>query len=153
MGASAGRIDWRLIYGHKNLKKAIIILVVYLIATLALLLLGYSVQKPKVAWQEFPFTITYFYQGKTETISNVYVGEYVRSAKYLGEDSVGWYGYMKDHAAAVLLCHGQDLTVEVLDQQRHHIVQIQGGTMELNTDDGIFRVSLLLPEDKEPSQN
>ena len=33
----------------KNLKKAIIILVVYLIATLALLLLGYSVQKPKVA--------------------------------------------------------------------------------------------------------
>lgn len=81
----------------KNLKKAIIILVVYLIATLALLLWGYSVQKPKVARQEFPFTITYSYQGKTQTISNVYVGEYVRSAKYLGEDSVGWYGYIKDH--------------------------------------------------------
>ena len=81
----------------KNLKKAKIILVVYLIATLALLFLGYSVQKPKVAQQEFPFTITYSYQGKTETISDVYVGEYVRAAKYLGDDSVAWYGYIKDH--------------------------------------------------------
>ena len=81
----------------KNLKKAKIILVVYLIATLALLFLGYSVQKPKVVQQEFPFTITYSYQGKMETISDVYVGEYVRSAKYLGDDSVAWYGYIKDH--------------------------------------------------------
>ena len=81
----------------KNLKKAKIILVVYLVATLALLFLGYSVWKPKVTQQEFPFTITYSYQGKTETISDVYVGEYVRGAKYLGDDSVAWYGYIKDH--------------------------------------------------------
>ena len=45
--------------------------------------------------------------------------------------------------------HGQSLGLQSVS----HIVQIQGGTMELNTDDGIFRVSLLLPEDKEPSQN
>ena len=45
--------------------------------------------------------------------------------------------------------HGQGLGLQSVS----HIVQIQGGTMELNTDDGIFRVSLLLPEDKEPSQN
>lgn len=81
----------------KNAKKAKIILAVYLIATLALLFLGYSVRKPKVAQQEFPFTITYSYQGKTETISDVYVGEYVRAAKYLGDDSVAWYGYIQDH--------------------------------------------------------
>ena len=68
----------------KNLKKARVILVVYLIATLALVLFGYSVQKPKVARQEFPFTVTYSYQGETKTISDVYVGEYVRKAKYLG---------------------------------------------------------------------
>ena len=81
----------------KNLKKAKIIFVIYLIATLALLFLGYSVQKPKVAQQEFPFTITYSYQGETQTISDVYLGEYVRSAKYLGDDSLAWYGYIKDH--------------------------------------------------------
>ena len=80
-----------------NLKKAKIILAVYLIGTLSLLFLGYSVRKPKVARQEFPFTITYSYQGKTETISDVYVGEYVRGAKYIGDDSVAWYGYIKDH--------------------------------------------------------
>ena len=57
----------------KNLKKAKIILVVYLIATLALLFLGYSVQMPRVAQQEFPFTITYSYQGETQNISDIYV--------------------------------------------------------------------------------
>lgn len=81
----------------KNCKKANTILVVYLIATLALLFFGYSVRKPQVARQEFPFTITYAYQGETKTISDVYVGEYVRKAKYLGDDSVAWYGYIKDH--------------------------------------------------------
>lgn len=81
----------------KNLKKARVILVVYLIATLALVLFGYSVQKPKVERQEFPFTVTYSYQGETKTISAVYVGEYVRKAKYLGDDSVAWCGYIEDH--------------------------------------------------------
>ena len=69
---------------------------IYLLATVALLLLGYSVQKPKVTQQEFPFTITYSYEGKTETIADVYVGEFVRKAGYLGDDSIGWYGYIKD---------------------------------------------------------
>ena len=81
----------------KNLKKAKIILLVYLSATLALLFLGYSVRKPEVARQEFPFNITYSYQGETKTISDVYVGEYVRDAKYIGDDSVAWYGYIRDH--------------------------------------------------------
>ena len=81
----------------QNRKKAKYIFAIYLVATLALLFLGYSVQKPKVAQQEFPFTITYTYQGETKTISDVYVGEYVRRAKYLGDDSVAWYGYIKDH--------------------------------------------------------
>ena len=81
----------------KNYTKVKIILIGYLIATLALLLFGYSVRQPRVVRQEFPFTITYSYQGETKTISAVYVGEYVRTAKYLGDDSVTWYGYIKDH--------------------------------------------------------
>ena len=81
----------------KNLKKAKIILLVYLSATLALLFLGYSVRKPDVARQEFPFNITYSYQGETKTISDVYVGEDVRDAKYIGDDSVAWCGYIQDH--------------------------------------------------------
>ena len=81
----------------KNLKKAKIILVVCLIAMLALLLLGYSVRSPKIAQQEFPFSITYSYLGETKTISGTFVGEYVRKAKYLGDDSVAWYGSIKDH--------------------------------------------------------
>lgn len=82
---------------QKNRQKAKIILVVYLAATLALLLLGYSVQSPKVALQEFPFTITYTLQGQTETISDVYVVEYIRTEKYIGDDVVAWFGYIKDH--------------------------------------------------------
>ena len=82
---------------QKNIKKAKIILIVYLVATLALLFLGYSVQSPKIARQEFPFTITYSYQGQTETISDVYVVEYTRLEKYIGDNTLGWFGYIKDH--------------------------------------------------------
>lgn len=81
----------------KNHLKAWMILGVYLTATCILLLLGYSVKKPAVKRQEFPFTITYSYQGKTETISDVYVAEYVRDAKYIGDDSLLWSGHIKDH--------------------------------------------------------
>ena len=81
----------------KNQLKAWVILGVYLIATCTLLLWGYSVQAPKVKRQEFPFAITYSYQGETETLSGAYVSEYVRDAKYIGEDSVRWSGYIKDH--------------------------------------------------------
>ena len=81
---------------EKNRLKAWIILGIYLTATCALLIFGYSVQKPRVGQQEFPFSITYSYQGKTETISDVYVGEYVRWAKYIGDGHTAWYGYVKD---------------------------------------------------------
>ena len=79
-----------------NQRKAWIIFIFYVIATCALLLCGYSVQKPAVQQQEFPFTITYSYQGEVETISDVYVGEYVRHDKYIGDNSIAWYGYVKD---------------------------------------------------------
>lgn len=81
----------------KNCKRAKIILAVFLIATLALLILGYSVQVPKIRQQEFPFTITYSYNGNTETISAVYFAEYAKDAKYIGEDSLKWSGYVMDH--------------------------------------------------------
>lgn len=82
---------------QKNLKKAKILLIVYLVAMLAMLLLGYSVKSPKIAQQEFPFAITYTYQGQTETISDVYVVEYIRTEKYIGDDAIAWFGYIKDH--------------------------------------------------------
>ena len=81
----------------KNQLKAWMILGIYLVVTCALMLLGYSVQKPSAERQEFPFSITYSYQGATETISGTYVGEYVRKAKYIGDDSITWHGYIKDH--------------------------------------------------------
>lgn len=80
-----------------NCRKAGIVFIVYLLTTLGFLFWGYSVQKPKVVQQEFLFTITYSYQGETKTISDVYVGEYVSKAKYLEDDSVAWYGYIKNH--------------------------------------------------------
>lgn len=82
---------------QKNKLRIWIVLGLYLVATLALLLLGYSVQKPVVDKQEFPFSITYRYQGETKTISDVYVVEYERTAKYIGDNNVCWYGYIKDH--------------------------------------------------------
>lgn len=72
------------------------ILILYVIAILALLLAGYSVQAPEVQVQEFPFSVTYSYQGNTHTISDVYVAEYVPHAKYIGSNSTLWYGYVKD---------------------------------------------------------
>ncbi len=81
----------------KNHLKAGVIFGLYLIATCALLFLGYSVQRPTVERQEFGFSITYSYQGKTETISDVHVGELVRKEKYIGDDSLAWFGYIKDH--------------------------------------------------------
>lgn len=81
----------------KNALKAKIILGIYLLATCALLVLGYSVQKPKVKQQEFPFTLTYTLLGETTTLSEVYVVEYSPKAKYIGDDSIAWFGYIKDH--------------------------------------------------------
>ena len=80
----------------KTVRNAKIILVVYLITLCAFLIYGYSVQKPEIRRQEFPFTITYSCQGKTETISDIYVGEHIPVAKYIGDNSVVWYGYVKD---------------------------------------------------------
>jgi hypothetical protein len=80
-----------------NQRKAWIIFCIYIVATFALLFLGYSVQKPSVSQQEFPFTITYSYQGQSATISDVYVAEYAPKPQYIGEHSLFWNGYIKDH--------------------------------------------------------
>ena len=80
----------------KNRLKAGIIFAIYMVATCALLLCGYSVKKPAVKQQEFPFTITYVYQGKEETISDIFVGEYQPQAQYMGDNSIAWFGYVKD---------------------------------------------------------
>ena len=79
-----------------NRRKLLIILSLYLLATFTLLFWGYSVREPVIASREFPFTITYTYRGTTETISEVYVAEYCRTEKYIGDDVTAWYGYVKD---------------------------------------------------------
>ena len=78
-------------------------------------------------------------------------GKYSMGAVYFEVSNPFSGALRKDNAGEYLSTkvHGQGLGLQSVS----HIVQIQGGTMELNTDDGIFRVSLLLPEDKEPSQN
>ena len=83
---------------RRNMRKARGILAVYLVATVLLLIFGYSVRKPQITRQEFPFTITYSWQGKTQTISDVYVAEYVLGPKYLQDDSIGWFGYIQDRS-------------------------------------------------------
>ena len=77
-------------------RKALLILGIYLMATFALLFGGYSVREPEVTVQEFPFTITYTYQGQQQTISEVYVAEYSPFAKYLGDRPLAWFGYRLD---------------------------------------------------------
>ena len=78
-------------------RAAWIILALYLAATLGLLLFGYAVEKPAVRMQEFPFSITYTYRGEQKTISEVYVAEHTPYAKYMGDRSHGWSGYIRDH--------------------------------------------------------
>ena len=81
---------------RKNRLKAWLILAIYIAATCAVVFGCYGVQKPAVERQEFPFTITYSYQGKTNTISDIYVAEYDRVAKYIGDEPLTWFGYVKD---------------------------------------------------------
>ena len=80
----------------KNRIKAWLIFGIYFAVTCALILGCYSIQKPAVERQEFPFTLTYSYRGRTQTISDVYVAEYSRAAKYIGDANISWYGYVKD---------------------------------------------------------
>ena len=51
-----------------NRQKALLILAIYLAATLALLAFGYAVQAPKVRQQEFPFSITYTFASRRSII-------------------------------------------------------------------------------------
>ena len=78
-----------------NRRKALLILGIYLLATVALLFGGYSVREPAVKMQEFPFTITYTYRGSTRTISEIYVAEYSRNDQYIGDDDITWSGYVR----------------------------------------------------------
>ena len=77
-------------------RAAWIILALHLSATALLLCFGYGIQKPAVQKQEFPFSITYTYQGQQQTISEVYVAEYSPFAKYLGDRPLAWFGYRLD---------------------------------------------------------
>ena len=77
-------------------RAAWIILALHLSATALLLCFGYGILKPAVQKQEFPFTITYTYQGQQQTISEVYVAEYSPFAKYLGDRPLAWFGYRLD---------------------------------------------------------
>ena len=81
---------------RKNQLKAGVIFGITFVVVCALIMGCYSVQNPAVQQQEFPFTITYSYEGNTETISDVYVAEYVRAAKYMGDAPTAWHGYVKD---------------------------------------------------------
>ena len=72
-----------------------IILALHLSATAALLIFGYGVQRPAVYRQEFPFSITYTYQGEQKTISEVFVAEHRPAAKYLGDKPLRWFGYIQ----------------------------------------------------------
>lgn len=78
-------------------RTAWIILALYLTATALLLVFGYGAQKPAVESREFPFSITYTYQGERNTISGMFVAEFSPSARYLGDNPLGWFGYIQDH--------------------------------------------------------
>lgn len=80
---------------NDNRRNALIILGLYLLTTVTLLFWGFSVREPAVKTQEFPFTITYTYRGTTRTISETYVAEYCRDEKYIGDDDIAWYGYVR----------------------------------------------------------
>lgn len=75
----------------------LIILAVYLLATAALLLLGYRVEAPAVQQAEFPYSITYSLQGEEATLRGVFLCRCLSRPKYLGESNLGFDGYIKDH--------------------------------------------------------
>lgn len=77
-------------------RAAWIILALHLAATALLLIFGYGVQRPAVRKQEFPFSITYTYQGEQKTISKVFVAEHTDFAKYLRDRPLAWFGYIQD---------------------------------------------------------
>lgn len=83
-----------------NLRIPLIILAVYLMAACALLGFGYRSETAAVMDGEFPFSVTYEYLGRTETIEGVFVCRGLSGAKDFGESNLSWDGYVKDHPDA-----------------------------------------------------
>lgn len=75
----------------------LIILAVYLLATAALLLLGYREEAPAVQQAEFPYSVTCSLQGEDITLRGVFLCRCLSGPKYLGESNLRFDGYVKDH--------------------------------------------------------
>ena len=80
----------------QKFKVPLLILAVCLLCMTVLLLIGYRVEKPAVETAEFPFSVTYEYQGKTETFTGTYICRAGYSTKYFGSQNRYWYGYIEN---------------------------------------------------------
>lgn len=78
----------------KKLILPIILILVGVIATTGVALACSIAKKPTVAQQEFPFSITYEYNGKTTTIEDSYLCKFSSSDTAAGEQSRWWSGYL-----------------------------------------------------------
>ena len=79
----------------KKLTVATILFAVTVVAYVVASLFCSYTTKPAVTTGEFPFSITYEYQGETKTLSGVFACEYSGSQTVQGEHSRGWDGSIK----------------------------------------------------------
>lgn len=80
------------------MKKLIILLIVLLLLSVCCTSCGFTVPRPEIKSGEFNYSVTYEYGGETNTVSGVYVCEYVGTAWTLdGGNRRDWSGYIKDN--------------------------------------------------------
>ena len=80
------------------MKKLIILLIVLLLLSVCCRSCGFTVPRPEIKSGEFNYSVTYEYGGETNTVSGVYVCEYVGTAWTLdGGNRRDWSGYIKDN--------------------------------------------------------
>ena len=93
-----------------------------MVSMLALLLAscGLSVPAPSITEGEFPFTVTYEYNGETKTVSDVYVCEYDGTSWALdGGAHRSWVGYFKNGLEDDLITIGTTASGENIDLILH----------------------------------
>ena len=82
---------------NKKLQLPFLILIVCILCMSVLLLIGYQTEKPAIETAEFPFSVTYEYQGKTETFSGTYICKAHYGTKHFREPNLYWSCYVKGY--------------------------------------------------------
>ena len=106
----------RLKQGEIAIKRVFAVLFLALLFTAVLTSCGSTVPRPEITEGEFPFSVTYEFNGELKTISGVYVCKYNGTSWALdGGSHRDWKGYIKDGNVEEMIEIGTTKSGETVD--------------------------------------